>query len=128
RVPSAVPDLNSARDALIDKFRKGTIGNITDFRKLSKIATSISNLGAKEAKVRAAISDILNPKKGTSIHDVFSEQFELRYDERKIVLSVDSIYEYLKGSMEGDEEVVLGKELRKRLLDLKRLIEEILRS
>ena len=63
RVPSVVPDLNSARDALIDKFREGTIDNITDFRKLSKIATSISNLGAKEAKVRAASAKSLIPKR-----------------------------------------------------------------
>ena len=128
RVPSVVPDLNTARDALIDKFSNGTIDNITDFRKLSKIATSISNLGAKEAKVRAAISDILNPKKKTGIKEVFAEQFEMRYDERKIGLTIDSIYEYLKGSIEGGSETILGADLKRRLSDLKRMIERVLRS
>jgi ParB/RepB/Spo0J family partition protein len=128
RVPSAMLEINSARDALIEKFRNGTIGNITDFRKLSKIATSISNLGAKEAKVRTAISDILNPKKKTGIQEVFAEQFEMRYDERKVVLSIDSIYEYLRDSIESDEGIVVGEDLKRRLLELKRLIDRILRG
>jgi ParB family transcriptional regulator, chromosome partitioning protein len=128
RVPSVVPELNPARDALIDKFRSGTIDNITDFRKLSKIATSISNLGAKEAKVRSAIGDILNPDKKTGIKEVFAEQFEMRYDERRIVLTIDSIYEYLKGSMEGNGATALGADVKRRLLELKRMIERVLRG
>jgi ParB family transcriptional regulator, chromosome partitioning protein len=128
RVPSAVPDLNAARDALINKFRKGTIGNITDFRKLSKIATSISNLGTREARVREAVRDILDPKKDTGIQEVFAEQFEIRYDERKVTLSIDSISEYLRGSIETDGATALGVDLRRRLLELRRLIDRVLRS
>lgn len=126
RVPSAVTRLDSARDALIKKFRAGTINNITDFRKLSKIATSIKNLGVKEAKARAAITEILDPQKKTSIQEVFAEQFEIRYDERKITLNIESIYEYLELSVKGGEEVKLGNEIRERLLRLKRLIERVL--
>jgi len=126
RVPSAITRLDSARDALIKKFRVGTINNITDFRKLSKIATSIKNLGVKEAKARAVIAEILDPQKKTSIQDVFAEQFEIRYDERKIALNIESIYEYLELSVKDGEEVKLGNEIRERLLKLKRLIERVL--
>lgn len=124
RVPSAVSNLNTARDTLIAKFRSGVIGNITDFRKLSKIATSISNIGVKEAKAQSAIHDILNPKTKLGIQEVFAEQFEMRYDERKLALSIDSIYEYLKNSEDGEGDV--GEDVKKRLLELKRLIERVL--
>jgi ParB family chromosome partitioning protein len=126
RVPSAVGRLDSARDALIKKFRIGTINNITDFRKLSKIATSIKNLGVKEAKAKAAIAEILDPQKKTGIQEVFAEQFEVRYDERKIALNIESIYEYLEVSTQGDHEIKLGNDIRERLLKLKRLIERVL--
>ena len=83
RVPSAISTLDSARDTLIDKFRDDIIGNITDFRKLSKIATSVSNLGVAESKARKAIKDIFDPTKQISIADVYARQFEAGYDERK---------------------------------------------
>jgi ParB/RepB/Spo0J family partition protein len=126
RVPSAVPNLNGARDALIAKFREGTINNITDFRKLSKIATSISNVGVKESKAKTAISDIFDLGKKVSIHDVWTEQFEMRYDERKIKLSIDSVYEYLDASLEGDDHVALGGELIVQLNKLQEIISRIL--
>jgi ParB family transcriptional regulator, chromosome partitioning protein len=126
RVPLAIPNINSARDALIIKFRKGTISNITDFRKLSKIATSISNVGVKEGKARKALEEIFDPKQDTGIQEVFAEQFEMRYDERKITLSIDSIYDYLEASREDEDDVVLGEDIKARLLRLKKLIDRIL--
>ena len=128
RLPSAIANLDSARDTLINKFRSGVIGNITDFRMLSKIATSISNVGVKEAKATQALKDILNPRSKTSIEEVFAEQFEMRYDERKVILSVDSIYEYLELSFEDDADVEVSTELRKKLTRLKAVIDRLLRS
>lgn len=128
RLPNAIPNVNSARNTLIKKFRDGVIGNITDFRKLSKIATSINNLGIKKSKALAAISDIFDKNKATGIQEVYAERFEMRYDERKIALSVDSIYEYLEESAKGEEDVVISDDLRRRLQKLKRLIERVLGS
>ena len=127
RVPSAIADTNKARDALITKFRHGIIGNITDFRMLSKIATSVSNIGVKEAKARDALKGIFDPRSKTSIKDVFAEQFEMRYDERKVLLSIDSIHEYLELSLDEEAEIDVSEELRKKLQELKRLIERLLR-
>jgi len=128
RVPGAVQDPNTARDALIQKFRGGVIGNITDFRKLSKIATSIKNIGVKEAKARSAIADILNPRTKTSITEVYAEQFEMRYDERKVSITIDSIYEFLEEAAAGDPGVIVGDDLKAKLLKLKQLIDKVLRS
>lgn len=126
RVPGAVPNMNSARNALIKKFRNELIGNITDFRKLSKIATSVSNLGIKEEKARSAIRDILNPNSQIGIQEVFAEHFEIRYDERKIALNIESILDYLKASVDEQEPIVLGDDVKRRLVELKNLIERIL--
>ena len=126
RVPSAVPNLNSARDALIEKFRAGTINNVTDFRKLSKIATSISNVGTKEGQVSKAIKDIFDPKTKIGIADIYTQYFEFRYDERKIQLSVNSVYEYLDAIIESEEEGKLKKDLRQSLGKLKDIIERLL--
>jgi len=128
RLPTAIEDIDKARDALIGKFRKEIIGNITDFRMLSKIATSIKNLGIKEAKAEKALSEIFNPKSRTSIAEVFEEQFEMRYDERKVLISVDSIYEYLEQSLEGDSDVQVSKELRDKLSRLRGVIGRLLGS
>lgn len=128
RLPTAVPNLDAARDALIGKFKSGIIGNITDFRKLSKIATSINNIGVKETKARNALRDIFDPRSKTSIEEVFAEQFEMRYDERKVLIGVESIYEYLENSFEEESEISVSAELRKQLERLKRLIERLLRS
>jgi uncharacterized protein YicC (UPF0701 family) len=127
RVPAAVPNLNAARDALITKFRDEVITNITDFRKLSKIATSVGNLGVQQAKARAAISDILNVRNKVSIQEVYAEQFEMRYDERKVTLSIDSLLEFLKVSVESGGEIV-GEDLKARLVELKRLIDQVLQA
>lgn len=126
RVPSAIRNLDVARDALIHKFKEGTINNITDFRKLSKIATSINNIGVREDKAERAIRDIFDINKKISIHDIYSQQFEMRYDERKIILGIDSVAEYLDATIESDDLAAVGKNLRKHLERLKTLIDRIL--
>jgi ParB family chromosome partitioning protein len=126
RIPSAIDNIDAARDALIAKFKSGTIGNITDFRMLSKIATSIRNIGVKETKARNALRDILNPRSKTGIKEVFAEQFEMRYDERKVLLSIESIHEYLEFSADEDAEFEISDDLRRRLLRLKSLIDRLL--
>ncbi len=126
RVPSSLPDLNIARDTLIDKFRSGVINNITDFRMLSKIATSINNVGVKEAKARQALKDIFNPNKNTGIQEVFSEQFEMRYDERKIKLNINAICDYLEVALETDDGESIGEDLKRELLKLNEMIVNVL--
>jgi ParB family chromosome partitioning protein len=126
RLPASISNLDKARDALIGKFRTGIIGNITDFRMLSKIATSIKNIGVKEAKAQETLKGIFDAKTKTGISEVFEEQFEMRYDERKVLISVDSIYEYLEHSLQEESEVQLSKELRDKLSRLKKIIARLL--
>lgn len=125
RVPEAVIDLDRARDALIEKFRRDVIGNITDFRKLSKIATSIANLGVKQTDAKAAIRLILTPNNNESIEKVYAEHFELRYDERKIVLNLRAITDFLEAASK-DKDIALGKQVIGQLRRLRTLISKII--
>lgn len=128
RIPDAIQDKNVVRDVLISKFRSDLIGNITDFRKLSKIATSVRGLGVKEAKARSALDEIFDISKSVGISDVFAEQFEIRYDEKKISLNVESIFDYLASVLDEADGPRLGKDLRARLEELRLLIKQVLES
>lgn len=126
RVPDAVPNLNRARDALISKFRKKVIGNITDFRMLSKIATSISNVGIKETRARKAIVEIFDSGNEVGIEELYAEYFELKYDEKKIVQNIESIVEFIKTQIDADEDI--AKDVRASLTKLNLLIAKVLES
>ena len=125
RLPDLLPPIDTARDSLISKFRAGSIKNVTDFRMLSKIATSIENLDVREGKAAAAIKDILDRRTKSGIAEVYAEHFEVRYDERKVRLNIDSIYEYLNWSIE-QQEFDFGQNLVDRLRELRDLIDQVL--
>ena len=95
-LPLAVPDLNGARDVLISKYRGGTIRNVTDFRKLRKIATSVESLGIKKQVATLAIRKVIDPEKNVGIMDVFEQRFEAAYDTKRAIQSASSIYAYLE--------------------------------
>jgi ParB/RepB/Spo0J family partition protein len=126
RVPNAITHLDEARDSLIHKFRTGVIGNITDFRKLSKIATAVDNLGVRQQEARAAIRSIFKPDNKVGISKVFTEHFELRYDERKVALSIRSLSEYLESIGSGEDSPKLDEALAEQLRGLRTLIDRIL--
>jgi ParB family chromosome partitioning protein len=125
RLEGELPPIDDARDALIDKFRAGKIKAVTDFRMLSKIATSIENLDVRHGKAAQAIREILDRRTRAGIAEVFAEHFEVRYDERKVRLNVDSIYEYLNWSLE-QEALDFGENLSDRLRELRDLIDQVL--
>jgi ParB family transcriptional regulator, chromosome partitioning protein len=126
RVPDAIQDKDRVRDVLITKFRNGVIKNITDFRMLSKIATSIDNLGTSQSKARQSLSTIFNPKNTIGIEEVYVERYGLQYDERKITLSVQSVLDYLSTVSSTEDLTRIDKRLRKSLLDLRNAIDRIL--
>lgn len=128
RVPNAIKGMDKARDAIIKKFRSGVIGNITDLRKLSKIATSVERLGIEEEKSLQAIRTILDPNNDVGVVDIFRDQFEFHIDERKMTLSIESLVDYLQATLHSPGKPVLGAEFRRRLKKLKGLIERILGS
>jgi hypothetical protein len=111
RVPGAIANVNDARDALIVKTRTKVNKNITDFRKLSKIATSVDNLEVPITTARSAIRKIVAQDNKISISDVYSKQFEVGYDQRKIALNINSIQNFINSIPEDEEEDLLSDEI-----------------
>jgi ParB/RepB/Spo0J family partition protein len=97
RLPEVVNESNidRIRDLLIDKYKNNIIRNVVDFRMLSKIATSIKNLGVDEEKAENALNTIFS-ENNVSIVSIFEEQFELRYEEKGFVSNLDSLLDYLE--------------------------------
>ena len=61
-----------------------------------------------------------------SIDEVYSEHYEFRYDERKMVLSIESLADYLEGSISEDELLPLGDDVLTNLRKLQILINKVL--
>jgi hypothetical protein len=125
RLPSVVQDVNEVRDSLIQKFRNDVIGNITDFRKLSKIATSIENLGVREREAKSAIKSIFDDGNKVGIDQVYNEHFALKYDARKILINIEALADYLASCAE-DEPESLPEDIKEQLKRLQPLIKRAL--
>jgi len=125
RFPETIKSTNKVRDVLVGKFRKRVIKNVTEFRMLSKIATSVANVGAKETKVKRALSQIFEDNE-VGIDQIYAESFGLKYDERKLGHSVDAVIEYLETLEEDDDVASVGQALRERLKTLAEVIRRVL--
>jgi len=128
RLPNAISNIDNARDVLIDKFRDKKIKNITDFRMLSKIATSVSNVGVSEKNAESAVREIFNPDSNVGIQHIFNRRFATRYDERKVSLNIDSVSDYLDWIIECEDYDQVTSELREKLFNVRNLIDVILKE
>jgi ParB family transcriptional regulator, chromosome partitioning protein len=126
RVPSVVPNLDNARDALIKKYRDGVIQNVVDFRMLSKMATAIKNLGVDHRKASAALERVLSKGNRVSISDEFKQHFEMYYGERRLETQIDSLLSFLEDfSYELDSDPQ-GEVLADKLRKLREAIDKVL--
>jgi ParB family chromosome partitioning protein len=127
RVPAAILDINQTRDILIKKFRSGIINNITDFRKLSKMATSVNNLSVPERQARAVIRDIFSDNK-SGISVLYAQHFETGYDHRKIGINVDSILNFINSQIEEGADEDFDDEFLQKLNELSQALRRFLRN
>lgn len=95
RLPSALESIDSARDVLIEKYRNRTINNVVDLRKISKIVTAVSSLGADEGRAVSALKTVFSPNNDVNINQVYATEFELCFDERRLSRNIESILIYL---------------------------------
>jgi hypothetical protein len=126
RIPRAIPVLNSARDALLLKVEKGVINNITDFRKLAKIATSVGNISISEDVAVAGISQIVDSKNKTGIDEIYNRYFESGYDERKATIAIASLTGFLDQFLSDSRKGEISQQFRSRLADFRDLINKVL--
>lgn len=118
RIPSVTENIDNVRDTLVEKFRNGTIGAVTDFRQLSKIATSVEGLGVAEQEAKSALESIFEQGNEVGIRQVFRETVEFEYDERKAERHVSFLTEYFDEIINDDLVTQLDEDFLEELREL----------
>lgn len=128
RVPELAERENEIRDVLIQKFNSKTIKAVTDFRMLSKIATSIEGLGIERDRAIRSLKRIFNPANRTGIDTEFREVVEFEYEERTATRSIESILEFLDEVITEESYLNLDQDFVSHLESLARKIRKILEA
>ena len=120
--PELLADADLVRDNLINKYRKGIIKNLVDFRQIGKLATAHKNVSFEPAKSTKALERIFADNQ-TSIVDVFNTTVGELYTEKKLISSLDNITIQIENLTEAEKK---DKEIIDYLYRLKETINKIL--
>lgn len=127
RFPALKQSENKIRDTLIQKYRDKVINNVTEFRMLSKIATSMANFDVPEKTARQAIEKIFNAKNSVSVAEVYAGEFEFYYDEKKALRYMAGLIRYIDAIIDDDfiddVDPAFRKEAEKLYKRLKKMLE-----
>lgn len=115
-------NLDDIRDNLIEKYQKGVIKNIVDFRKVSKLATSPKNVDYPKDDAIKALSRIFE-EENVGIDDVFNSTVSVLYDEKKLLSNFNNVLYYVQNLTEEERE---DEDIQQTLRALKEAIEKIL--
>jgi ParB family chromosome partitioning protein len=88
-MPSVITNRDAVRDTLLDKYERGIIDNIVDFRKVAKIARA-EKVGADPSTARRAIERLMSDA-NYSINEAFDETVSGVYAERDIVSRIEAL-------------------------------------
>lgn len=124
RYPEFSDSLNNIRDALVTKFQNNTIGAVTDFRLLGKIATAPENLDISEGQAKDLLSKAFSSDNNSGIRQVYDDTLKVRYEERQAERQISGLRTFLTELKEHPD--VLDDDLRAELRALIVLIEEVL--
>ena len=128
RLPDYDNHLEDIRDTLIQKFRAGTIPAVTDFRRLSKIATAIENLNISQSTAMRSLDNIFDPQNDTGIREAYEGTVEFGYDEQQANRRVQSLTEFLDEIMDSGQEVNLDKTFLAEVRRLYKRLRKLLRK
>ncbi len=103
RLPEYGRSLDKVRSALIKKFRADKITAITDFRLLSKIATSVDNLDVAHKSTRVLLDRVFDPNDSMGIKQAYENTVEFGYDEKKAERQIFQLREYLEEIISEDQ-------------------------
>lgn len=128
RMPKYEKQLDDIRDTLIDKFRNNIIDAVTDFRQLSKIATSVDTLGVAKKKAEESLNDIFNPRNKTGIKNVYRDTVGFEYVEKKALQQIEFLNGYFDDIIEYSRIKDLDDEFIKELKKLYQRLRKLLAS
>lgn len=88
-MPSVVEEFGkeTIREALISKYKAGTINNRVDFRQIAKIARA-SNVGADTRRAQNSLTKLFTKENSYSISDAFEESVGTAYVERDLLTTL----------------------------------------
>lgn len=104
------------REALISKYKAGTISNRVDFRQIAKIARA-DKVGADPVAAQESLQKLFD-KNDYSIEDAYESSVAFAYDERDILTRVKSLSSHLLQI----EDLPIDADLESALLDLRNTI------
>lgn len=121
-LPDLVVRRDTVRDVLIDKYRKGVIGNIVQFRQVAKIAR------ADKVQVGApVVRDVLSKlfaKNDYSIETAYRESAAEAYEERDLVTRMQALLDRLAEFEPEDIDERMRVQLRALIEKATALLEE----
>lgn len=120
--PTIIKDIDYVRDVLIKKYLNKTINNVTDFRKLTKIATANKNLNFSISKTENAIRTIFTDNK-IGIIEMYKNTVENLYDDKFIS---NNAFNFLSKLESLSKESYLDKDLKDALLKIREQINNLL--
>lgn len=111
-LPEIIPQVDKARDVLIEKYKKDTIKNLVDLRLIPKIARA-ENVGADESSAATALRRLFQ-KNAYSISEAFEDTVSDAYSEKAILSRIDALIDRLD-QFDPDE---IDEDMRERLTSL----------
>jgi ParB family transcriptional regulator, chromosome partitioning protein len=128
RLPIYAERIDDVRDALISKFRDGTISAVTDFRQLSKIATAVDSLGVAQKLAKKSLDRVFDHDDKTSIRQAYENTVEFEYDEKKAGRQIESLNAFFEEIIDegyaGELDHDFVKQLKVLFDNLKTLLED----
>lgn len=117
RFPEHAESVDEIRDTLIKKRRDGIIGAVTDFRKLTKIATSPDNVGIRKSTIKKALDKVFSPTNRATIEDIYNDTVQFAYAEKRIGGQVSAVTKFVDAALRKKADAIDEK----LLLELKGL-------
>lgn len=122
KFPNLTVEIDNIRDVLIKKYVNKIINNVTDFRKLTKIATGNKNLSFPIEKIEEAILKIFEDN-NTGIIEIYRETVQPLYEDKVIS---NNAFNFLNKIDLLSEEQLTDERLREALVLIRDRINNLL--
>ena len=119
-MPNVIPNRDTVRRVLIEKYQNDTIGNLVDLRSIAKIARA-EYVDADRQKAKGVLTKLFTRNRYT-IEQAYNDSVSVAYSERDILSRIDALSERLD-LFDPDN---LDDELRAKLKTLQKKIKELL--
>lgn len=128
RFPEFDEDIKGVRKTLIRKYEEGTIGAVTDFRQMSKIATSHQNLGVDKSIAYSALKKIFRDGNRKGIKEAYDETLAEHYEEKSAKKYTSELVSFLKKNLKHKKWQPSDEELNQKLQELFDLLKTFVKS